>query len=484
MKLARHLAGYLPANLAGAIAAFGGVYVFTRLLGAEAYGRYALVFSVMTLIHTLALAPAEAAAYRFTGQARASGRTANHFAAVRVLIFRSLGLAALLMSALALAVLNLPDYLQLLPWVALLLPVNTLLQTTLEAHRASQEVGRYVLVYSGRLLGGFLIGGLVAWQTGAGAAAPFIGLLVAALLLVPFELGWLLKAGRGGHSTQEQRRTYLAYGIPIAAALVLDILLSVADRFLIALFLGEAAVGAYAAGYGVADKTVLLICAWAATAGAPLVMAAYEQTGPEAAAEEARGLVRTMLLLGLPAATGLALVAEPLAEALIGAEVREGATRIIPWIAFAGLMNGLLIHYFSEAFQLARRTTERALLMAVPAVVNIVANLFLIPAFGLQGAVIATLMSYGLGLALLAWRGRIYVALPLALPDLIKTLLASLAMWPVIAIVPDFGSWAGLFAKAAAGALTYIAAACLLDAGGARSFVQDRLRTSRPAKAS
>ncbi len=35
MKLFRHLAGYLPANLASAMASFGGVYVFTRLLGAE-----------------------------------------------------------------------------------------------------------------------------------------------------------------------------------------------------------------------------------------------------------------------------------------------------------------------------------------------------------------------------------------------------------------------------------------------------------------
>ena len=33
MKLFRHLAGYLPANLASALASFGGVYVFTRLLG-------------------------------------------------------------------------------------------------------------------------------------------------------------------------------------------------------------------------------------------------------------------------------------------------------------------------------------------------------------------------------------------------------------------------------------------------------------------
>ena len=46
MKLFRHLAGYLPANLASALASFGSVYVFTRLLGADEYGRYALMFAI------------------------------------------------------------------------------------------------------------------------------------------------------------------------------------------------------------------------------------------------------------------------------------------------------------------------------------------------------------------------------------------------------------------------------------------------------
>ena len=65
MKLLRHLAGYLPVNIASGIAAFGGVYVFTRLLGPEEYGRYARMFSVMTLVHLLSLTAAESAAVQW-----------------------------------------------------------------------------------------------------------------------------------------------------------------------------------------------------------------------------------------------------------------------------------------------------------------------------------------------------------------------------------------------------------------------------------
>lgn len=267
----------------------------------------------------------------------------------------------------------------------------------------------------------------------------------------------------------------MMYGIPIAAALVLDLILSAADRFLIVLFLGEAAVGEYAAGYGVADKTVLLLCAWAAMAGSPLVMAAYERGGRDAARDEARGMIATMILIAVPAATGLALVAEPLAEAMIGEELREGAMQIIPWIAFAGLLNGLLIHYFSEAFQLAHKTTERAILMLIPAGANIVLNLILIPQFGLMGAVIATLVSYALGIAVLGLRGRKHVYLPVPLGDLAKVSAASLAMWPVLHLLPDWGGWIELFTKAAAGGCVYVCAVFLLDASGARRLLHQEL---------
>ncbi|WP_300378163.1 lipopolysaccharide biosynthesis protein [Henriciella sp.] len=484
MKLTRHLAGYLPANLASAMASFGGVYVFTRLLGADEYGRYALMFSVLALIHTATLAPAESAAYRYTAQAKVRGETADHFATVRSLLLRSLLASAFLMILLTVSVAHMPRYLRILPWMAMLLPLGTLLQATLEAHKANQQVGRYAAILSAKLLGGFAIGAIIAWQTHIGAAAPFIGLFCAAALLCIVQLPWLNRMASGGKADPSRRRVYLSYGLPIAAALALDLVLSAADRFLIALFLGEASVGAYAAGYGVADKTILLLCAWAAMAGAPLMLAAFEEHGEVAARKEARGLVSTMLLIGLPAATGLALVAEPLAEALIGEDVRAGATLIIPWIAFAGLMNGLLIHYYTEAFQLAQKTGEQALLMLVPAGTNICANLALIPALGLIGAVLATIGSYALGIALIAWRGRRYVALPMPFGQLARIAVASLAMWPAVALVPDFGSWPELFCKAAAGAVVYIAAAWVIDAGGTRSFMRDRFRTSRAGRTS
>ncbi|MCI4643992.1 MAG: lipopolysaccharide biosynthesis protein [Hyphomonadaceae bacterium] len=479
MPFLRHLTGYAPAKLASALASFGGVYVFTRLLGAEDYGRYALLISILALIHTLTLTWVEAANYRFAARAREQGTLADHYALALAMMRRSLlaGLAVLGLVWIALS--HVPGYAAALPWIAVLMVTNTFVQMALEAHRAGHRVARYSVTETFRVLGGFAAGAALAWAFDLGAAAPLIGMAAAALVVAVREAVFLHKSARGGRLDKETSRAWMGYGFPIAAALLLDIILSASDRFLIAAFLGEASVGAYAAGYGVADKTVLMLCAWPALAASPQIMAAFERHGVAGAREGAHKLIRTLLLLGIPAATGLALTAQPLGEAMIGEAVRAQAIQIIPWIAFAGLLNGLMIHYASEAFQLAHRTRLRALLMLVPAGLNIALNLILLPTVGLMGAVYATLISYGVGLVLLALVGRRLVAFPWPVGEALGIALAAAAMAPAVWLLPDIGGWPQLFIEAGAGALTYVGVLLALNVVGIRHFVQEKLASTR-----
>jgi len=482
MQLIKHLTGYLPVSLAHGLVGFGGVYVFTRLLGPEDFGRYALMFSVMVLIHTVTVTWAEASSYRFAATAQQEDDLANHYKTGLGLVLRShfimVALTALIWWFLYRSD---PHYSAIMPWLCGIIFVISLSKVSLEAHRAHQRVGRFALLETGRVVFGFLIGALLAWRGGFGAAAPFMGMFVAASIVAMHEVVWLWRQARGGKRDRVRTRQWIAYGVPIAAALALDVTLSVADRFLIEHFIDVATVGAYAAGYGVADKTVLMICAWAAMAGSPLIMAAYEAGETDETKEAARGLFGIILFLGLPAAVGLGLVAEPLAEAMIAEGLREQAAQIIPWIAFCGLLNGLLIHYVSESFQLVRRTDQRALLMIVPTVLNIVLNVVLIPQFGLMGAVYATLASYGAGVVLLGVVGRRHVALPVPIGDTLKVAIAALAMWPVLSILPEWGSWAELFLKAVFGGVTYLTVALAINAAQSRTLLMRRLADRKAA---
>ena len=476
-KLARHLAGYLPVNLANAIAAFGGVYVFTRLLSAEAYGTYALMFWIMAMVHTVCVTWVEAAAYRFSGTAEATGQLPDHYRTALPLLAKSSMVALVVFAVMWFVLRDRPQYAATVPWIAVLLPTNSVVQVALEAHKAGQRVRRYVFTETFRLLMGFALGAFGAWQLDLGAAAPFFGMVAAGGLMALRELAWLMQSAKGGVTSAARQSDWARYGLPIAAALVLDLIVSGVDRPMIAALLpdGEAQVGAYAAGYGAAQRPVTLLCTWAAMAGSPLLMAAYEKEGPDETAAAARQLATFLLFFGVPAAAGIALVARPFAEAMIGEDVREGAMKIIPWIALTGLLNGLLISYFSEAFQLAHKTAERALLMIVPAVANIALNFFLLPVMGLMGAVVATVASYAIAIVLLALAGRRYVFLPVPWIELAKILLAALCMWPALMLVPALGSWPELFLKAGLGAVVYGLAAFALDAGGVRKFVRQRL---------
>ncbi|MEM1105402.1 MAG: polysaccharide biosynthesis C-terminal domain-containing protein [Pseudomonadota bacterium] len=471
MGFLRHLSGYAPARLSHAIAAFGGVYVFTRLLGPEDYGRYALLVSLLALVHTASAAWAEAGAYRFGAGQGARSAKAGHFA----LALRMIGAAALMglacFLALWFALRGMPEYSGAMPLLALLFAAGCLVQLAQETHRAGLNVARYSLNETFHILGGFLIGAALAWQTGLGALAPLVGLLASRLVIASREGAWLFGQARGGRVAQGAGRAWRAYGVPVAVALVLDLVLSASDRFLIAAVLGEAAVGAYAAGYGIADKTVLMMCAWPAIAASPLLMARYEAAGAAAAGAEASKLITAVLFVALPATTGLALVAEPLSEAVIGAPLRGQAAEIIPWIAIAGLLNGLLVYVASEPYQLSRRTGLRAALMAVPAILNIVLNLILLPRFGLMGAVYATVISYAIGFFVLASAGRRLV--PLAWPwmDAAKLIACCLAMAPAVWAAPNVGGWAQLLLEAGCGAAVYFSAAFVLDVAGVRAFV-------------
>lgn len=485
----RHLFGYLPVNIVSGLVSFGGVYLFTRLLGAEEFGRYALAYSTLHLIHTFTLTWCEAAGYRFNAEAEANGRLPSHFRTSLVLAVISLVPALIVLGIVMALVAAEPAFQAALIWLIILMPASVIINLAMESHRAGQRLVRYSLVEIGRTLGAFILGALLAWQGGYGAAAPLIGLAVAFTIAAITEGFWLWKQSRGGSFQTQDMRRYAAYGLPIAGALVLDLILSASDRFLIAYFLGDAAVGAYAAGYGVADKTTLMICAWAAMAVSPLVMEAYEKKGRAAAELEAQGLAQTLILIAFPAAVGIAIVAAPLADVMIGEALREQAKEIIPWIAFAGLFNGFLIHYFSEAFQLSKKTLERALIMIIPAVLNIGLNIWLLPIIGLMGAVYATLACYALAIILLAVLGRRHIALPVPLGDLFKVFIGCAAMAGAVYLVPDMPAFFELMVKAGIGALVYGLCVVALNAAGARKMASNltkkalaRFKSGKPAE--
>lgn len=472
----RRLFGYLPASLVGGLASFGAVFAFTRLLGAESYGWYALVLAGFNIVYTLSITWSEAAAYRFAGEAEAKGGMPDHVRTILGLLLASAGAGLLAMTSAALLAGDTPLRAPILAACAVML-LAPIVAAAQEMNRALGRVGRYSAIRLTQDAGAFLIGLMLAWRAGFGPASPFAGLACVLFVLACVEGARLWRDSAGGRFDAARVRRYFAYGAPVAVALALNIALDAGDRFLIALFLGPEAVGVYAAGYGVVDKSVGLICIWAAAAGGPLMLAAWEREGEPGLKRASAQAARTLMLVAAPAAVGLALVARPLADVMIAADMRAQAATFMPWIALSGLINGFVLHYLSEAFQLARRTDLRAGLMVIPAIANLCLNAILLPQIGLMGAVYATVACYALAFVLLALSGRRLAPLAWPWADFGRIAAACAVMGVVVSLLPSPGGLPELILKAAAGALTYGFAVLGLDAGGARSALP---RLARP----
>ncbi|HUZ11977.1 MAG TPA: lipopolysaccharide biosynthesis protein [Caulobacteraceae bacterium] len=464
----RGVLGYLPMNLVQGLVGLASIALFTRMLTPADYGAYALAFSAMSLAHTLTFTWIEAAMARFHAAETESGGLADLFATLyRLWAVLALGFVAAAGLVMALWPGEGPVKLAIGAGLAAIL-ARSLVKLVQERRRAAGDVRGAAGLDICLTLGAFVLGvGLIlaGWR----GAAPLAGAGAAAAIAMIFILPGELRRGDGGRFSPARARSYAIYGAPVALSLILALALATTDRFLLAWYLGEGAVGVYHAGYSLANRTLDVMFIWLGAAGGPALIVALERGGAVALAKAAREQASLMIALALPACVGLALVAHPLAEVMVGPSLRDGAAQVTPWIAVSALFAGLTTYYSHQAFTLGRRTDLLLAAMSLPALANLALNLVLIPRFGLQGALWATTASYGLGLGASLVLGRRAQPLPLPLGELARAGAASLVMGATVAALPSLGGVAELALKAGVGALVYAGAAFALDVGALRS---------------
>ena len=474
----RGVLGYLPVNLVQAIAGFGAIVAFTRLLSPADYGAYALALSVTSLVHTCLFTWVEAAMARFyAAEPDETGR-----AALFATVYRSFALMALALpvaAGLILVLLPVSSGLKVAIGAGLAsIVARSLLKVAQERRRAAGEVRGFATLDMLQTGGGFLLGALFA-VLGLGAAAPLAGAGAASAALLIWALPSEITRARSGAFDRMRLVRYAAYGLPLSLSLVMSLALSTTDRFVIAAFLDQAAVGAYHAGYSLSNRTLDVMFLWLGMAGQPACIAALERGGPEALRRTANDQASLMLLVALPAAAGVALVAQPLAQLMVGPGLATAAGRVTPWIAASAFFAGMTTHYLNTAFTLARRTRRLFVVIALPAAANLVLTLVLIPRFGLDGAMWATTGSFAFGAVVSYVLGRGDMALPIPWTALFRCGLATAAMAAAVMQIPAYGGVLELMLKAGVGAVVYALVAFALDAAGVRGQALRLLRTRR-----
>ena len=185
------------------------------------------------------------------------------------------------------------------------------------------------------------------------------------------------------------------------------------DQVMIRDMLGAAEVGQYAAAVRISEAWLVLAVVLT-TSLYPAVIAARER-GEAAFRRRLNAFYSLMLWISLAIAAPLALLSDPIIRLLFG-EAFAAAGPVLRIHAWSGVMVFLITA--SSRWYLAQGMERSILWRALfGAVLNVALNLYLIPSHGIEGAALATLLSYGamaLLYDLLDPRGRVSFFLKLS----------------------------------------------------------------------
>ncbi|CAN5754083.1 polysaccharide biosynthesis protein HsfF [soil metagenome] len=476
--LARTVLGFLPAHVVPAAAAFAGVYVFTRLATPAEYGLFALVMSVAQMCQSVLFYWIQVGATRHIEGARRDGT----LSALQAAVYRSHALTFALFAGLyvlALLVLPLESRVRDALWfVLLIVGLRSLVSVNQAFHRGELKVARFNTIECALALVQLGLGvALLMVTSWSRSGVMLASVIVASMLVLSIDAPAVLRALRRPASRSEMS-TLLRFGLPLSMSFALNYILAASDRLLVEYYLGSGAVGVYSVAYGLMERAVSSLFIAISLAAFPLAINAYEREGTEGATRQLRSNGKMLLAVTLPACTLLICLNEQLAAVMVGEAFRAEAQAIMPWVVVAALLAGFQIHFFDHAFHLARRTSLFVWTTGPAAIINIAANVILLPRLGLMGAVWATLAGYAASLCASVVIGGRVLKVPLDLAETLRVLVACAVMGAVVWMAHVPGSVFGLVEACAWAAASYGGAALLLDIAGAREKLGARVRAS------
>lgn len=239
---------------------------------------------------------------------------------------------------------------------------------------------------------------LFTWNRGVSAV--LIGTVAVELVSVLVIVVLLLPPGMISASAFDQTLFWgaVTFGFPLVGYELASVILDSGDRILVQHYLGFQALGYYSAGYNISNYVAMFVRTPVNLAMFPIYMKLWVSRGPE----ETRAFLSTtldnFLLLSVCVLAGVAVTSR-YAVIVLGSRKLQEAYPLLP-VLVLGLTLHSLQMFFNAGLVIHKKTFTMFKFVAASAVLNIVLNVLLIPRIGLQGAAVATLLSYAVFLGL------------------------------------------------------------------------------------
>jgi len=421
----RDFATYLPTQAIPAIAGFLVLPVLARRLAPTDLGILALAQTLVSLGWTVIgswltqVIIREFPAARAHGTVGAFGATFRHALALTTAAY-------VLFLALVAAGAAASDAIASNFWlIAAAILGLTIQNLAVSLYAASFRPVSFAVVDVLARVGGIAVGVALVFL-GYGVHGYLFGLATASMLVgvVGLYFAWprgpVVEAPPRGELT-----AWVRYGVPSGLAGIVLWGLFFIDRYLLAAFKSAHEVGVYSVGSVIGDKSVTLPTTAFFTAAAPLLVAAYTRAGKDEVERLMREYTRVILLIGLPIIGFLVASSGIIVPALAGSLYYHEAATVVPIIAVGSLIYVLAL-VSNTGLVVAKKTLPLASSAGIGLAANVIANLALIPPFGIVGAAVATPIGMAFYLGALQLFSRKYARWDFPRATLVRGTVATL----------------------------------------------------------
>jgi O-antigen/teichoic acid export membrane protein len=375
--------------------------IVTRNLSVEYYGILVQAIVTVGLIPLISGLGLPGAMVRFMAAEKDRKRIQEGFYSVFIVLVGTGALTMTIMLALADSIASVlfggrGDIVRIVAVIVLFECINS---SMFNYFRTFQQIKSYAgaMIAQTLLFMGLLVGALLM---GYGLVGASYAILVSRVIMLVLMVGVIAHEIGARRPDFSVLREYLDYSVPYIPYDLSDWLLSSSDRYLIAGLLGLAFVGYYNPAYSIA-MIVLIMVSPLRFLLPPTLSKLYDEGRLEEVKKYLSYSMKYFLLLAIPAAVGLGILALPWLEVLTTPEIASNGYLVTPIVAIGMIFYGgnVMAH---QVLILKKKTKLIGGIMITAAIVNIVLNIIILPIFGILGAAYATVVAYVLAFGIMS----------------------------------------------------------------------------------
>ena len=474
---AREMAIVFVAQAGSAFAALDAVKLLTALLLPAEYGYTAIVTSYVVAIVTVLAAPGIGAGQMMFHEAVQQGRTRRLLGT----LFVTTAVTALVPVVLLTATRHIESLDRarslggLIACGLLYLAAEVLKGPAVAITGAARWRGLYATLLMGDGWGKLLLIAAAAGWLSLSAKTVLIAYAINSALIGA--AGWLAIFRFAPHDAERRffskdiARATVRHGWYFAGIGAAGWLINLSDRVLLSTMVPAYDVGIYVAGYQAAAILPVGLSALITGFMSPILLQKHASDPPQAAHFLGRVAVFTLWLL-LPA-TVVAMTHRDLLLRILTSGRYAAAAPVVLWVApalaFLAINNAVTI-----AFWMTKRINQYFFIAVTAGVLNVIANLILVPRYGFIAAAVSTFCTYALQMLGSIFIGRRYVRWRPAFGEVTAVLAGAAALIGTLLAFAGRLPWVAMAVALAAYAVASLGVFLLLDEQGRHALARFR----------